>query len=94
MVKHLGLDQVAILNLIFTICSAKAIFLEGQLNFSLKFSSEMAIFCFFDDNMQMRLRTSLKPKYSKVFKFKRFHIKSRPPKGGGWALGPMLGKQD
>ena len=31
---------------------------------------------------------SLKPKYSKVFKFKGFHIKRRPPKGGGWALGP------
>ena len=30
----------------------------------------------------------LKPKYSKVFKFKGFHIKRRPPKGGWWALGP------
>ena len=36
----------------------------------------------------MRLKASLKPKYSKVFKFKGFHIKRRPPKGGGWALGP------
>ena len=54
----------------------------------------MALFCVSDDNMQMRLLASLKHKYSKVFKFKGFHIKRGPPKGGGWALGPMLGKQD
>ena len=54
----------------------------------------MAIFCPFDDNMQMRLLTSLKHKYSKVFKFMGFHKKRGPPKGGGWALGYMLGKQD
>ena len=54
----------------------------------------MALFCVSDDNMQMRLLASLKHKYSKVFKFKGFHVKRGPPKGGGWALGPMLGKQD
>ena len=48
----------------------------------------MALFCVSDNNMQMRLLASLKHKYSKVFKFKGFHIKRRPPKGGGWALGP------
>ena len=83
-----------IANLSVTFTPLMIMFCKVPLNFSQKIFYEIAVFCPFDDNMQMRLLTSLKLKYSKVFKFKGFHIKRRPPMGGGWALGPMLGKRE
>ena len=73
---------------IFEISQYTPIFPRVNCNLNLNLQSKNGHFRLFDDNMQMRLKASLKPKYSKVFKFKGFHIKRRPPKGGGWALGP------